>query len=71
MSLAIETIDLKRRFGRTEAVNGLTLDHATPGALERIRTAYPGADITTSPLSLRDICLALSRHMALKSAEHA
>jgi ABC-2 type transport system ATP-binding protein len=39
-------------------------DHAAPDALARIAAAFPGADIRDSPLSLREIFVALARHAA-------
>jgi ABC-2 type transport system ATP-binding protein len=36
-------------------------DHAAADAMARIRAAYPGADVRESPLSLREIFVALAR----------
>lgn len=43
-------------------------DHASPGAEARIAAAFPGADVRDSPLSLRDIFVALARSSSRKEA---
>jgi hypothetical protein len=43
-------------------------DHSSPEATARISAAFPGADIRDSPMSLREIFVALARH-AVSSAE--
>jgi hypothetical protein len=43
-------------------------DHASPEATARISAAFPGADIRDSPLSLREIFVALARQ-AVSTAE--
>ena len=39
-------------------------NHAAPDAMARIAAAFPGADIRDSPVSLREIFVALARHGA-------
>jgi ABC-2 type transport system ATP-binding protein len=43
-------------------------DHASPDATERIAAAFPDADIRESPLSLREIFVALARSSSDKEA---
>ena len=48
--------------GRT--IQFIDTNHAAPDADERLASAYPGADIHVSPLSLREIFVALARDVA-------
>jgi hypothetical protein len=42
--------------------------HDTPGAMERITAAYPNVSVRTSPLSLREIFVAMGRESARAEA---
>jgi ABC-2 type transport system ATP-binding protein len=43
-------------------------DHASPAAQARIASAFPGADVRDSPMSLREIFVALARRSSHKEA---
>ena len=46
----------------------IDIDHASPDAQARIAAAFPGADVRDSPLSLREIFVALARSSSKKEA---
>jgi len=47
-------------------VRFIDTDHASPEAAARLAAAFPGAAVQTSPLSLREIFVALARRTAVK-----
>jgi ABC-2 type transport system ATP-binding protein len=49
-------------------VRFIDTDHAAPDALAKIAAAFPAATVNTSPLSLREIFVALARRAAGKEA---